>query len=173
MWLQGSGVQVVVSRGLRRARGVMVRGKVREVNDGTAEESFDRRLHESTRRNRAIDPTHPFPSSTDAPELRRSPGGEAASEASGRLARIAAELEQVAAGASDPVVVGGVERLPTGVLRQHPQAQEGDVVEMHDVWLGLRDEFLVGPVHTLRLPRQEAGKRLQAPVPTSDRVKMS
>src|SRR2546425_1074863 len=74
MWLQGSGVQVVVSRGLRRARGVMVRGTVRE---------------------------------------------------------------------------------------------------MHDVWLGLRDEFLVGPVHTLRLPRQEGGKRLQAAVPTADRVKMN
>src|SRR2546428_255490 len=122
-------------------------------NEGTAEESLDRRLHESTRRNRAIDPTHPFPSSTDAPELRRSPGGQAASEASGRLARIAAELEQVTAGAADPVVVGGVERLPSGFLRQHPQAQEGDVVEMHDVRLGLRDEFLVGPVHALRLPR--------------------
>src|SRR2546427_12661359 len=116
MRLQGSGIQVVVSRGLRRAHGVMVRGKVREVNDGTAEESLDRRLHESTRRNRAIDPTHPFPSPTDAPELRRSPGGEAASEASGRPARIAAELEQVPAGAADERAVAGGGRLPTRLL---------------------------------------------------------
>src|SRR2546422_11128162 len=43
---------------------------------------------------------------------------------------------------------------------------------MHDVWLCLPDEFLVGPVHALRLPRQEGGQRLQAAVPTADRVKM-
>src|SRR5439155_25272111 len=127
---------------------------------------------EPHRRNRALDSAHAFPSSTVAPELWRSPRGEAAPETRRRVARISAELEQVTAGAADPIVVGGVERLLTGFLRQHPQAQQGDVVEMHDVWLGLRDEFLVGPVHALRLPRQEGGQRLQAAVPAADRVKM-
>src|SRR2546422_11721008 len=102
MRLQGSGVQVVVSRGLRRARGVMVRGKVREENDGAAEESLDRRLHESTRRNRAIDPTHPFPSPSEAPELWRSLRSEAAPGTLRRVSRISGKFEQVTAGGGAP-----------------------------------------------------------------------